>query len=373
MHSESARVRLFLAGDLMCARGIDQILPCPGDPRLYEPYVKHAGDYVRLAARTSGAIARPVEFAYVWGMVLAQLRRHRPDVRLVNLETAVTQRGWPRPKGINYRMNPANLPVLEVAGIDCCVLANNHVLDWGEAGLEDTLASLDERGLQHAGAGSDRQGAESPAILELPGGQRLLVFAYATGDCGVPSDWAAAEQQPGVARLDDLSAASLARVTANIRRYKRSGDLVLLSIHWGGNWDFSVSEHQRSFAHGLIDEAGVDLVHGHSSHHVKGLEVHHERLIIYGCGDLLDDYEGIGGHEGFRGELGLLYFVDLSADGRLAAVELIPTRQRRLSIQRAEGADRQWLHDTLQRESAPFGCSLRSTSENNFALTWRAA
>lgn len=370
MPGNPSAVRLFLAGDLMCARGIDQILPHPGDPRLYEAYVKDAGDYVRLAERRNGTIARPVDFAYVWGMVLEALRQRRPDVRLVNLETAVTGSGRPWPKGINYRMNPANLPVLEVAGIDCCVLANNHVLDWGEAGLDETLASLDGHGLRHVGAGRDRAAALAPAIVPLADDGRLLVFAYATGDSGVPPDWAASEQRPGVARLDDLSARSVQRIAQHIRAFKQPGDRVLVSLHWGGNWGFAVAPAQQRFAHGLIDEAGVDLVHGHSSHHIKGLEVYRQRLIIYGCGDLLNDYEGIDGHAAYRGELGLLYFADLTYDGRLSALELLPTRQRQLSIHRAKGADRQWLQDTLQRESAQFACTVRPTSESSFALVW---
>ncbi|NQD92806.1 CapA family protein [Pseudomonas sp. CrR25] len=369
MASANPSITLFLGGDLMCARGIDQILPHPGDPRLYEPCVQDAGEYVRLAERCNGPIPRPVDFAYVWGMVLEELRRRRPDLRLVNLETALTCRGQPYPKGINYRMNPANLPLLEVAGIDCCTLANNHVLDWGEPGLIDTLRSLDTHGLKHAGAGSDRAAAEAPAVLSAPGG-RLLLFAFATPDCGVPPDWAADAQKAGIARLDDLSPHSLQRVARRIRALKRRGDRVVASIHWGGNWNFAISPEQVRFAHGLIDEAGVDLLHGHSSHHIKGIEVYRQRLILYGCGDLLDDYEGIGGHTAYRSDLGLLYFAELDANGHLLALELQPTRQRRLSIERAEGADRQWLQDSLLRECEQFACSLRPTTENGFALVW---
>ena len=370
MHRRNLPITLFLGGDLMCARGIDQILPCPGDPLLHEAYVKDAGDYVQLAERCNGPIPRPAEFAYVWGVALAELRRRAPDLRLVNLETAVTRRGWPQPKGINYRMNPANLPLLAVAGIDGCALANNHVLDWGEVGLTDTLAHLDGHGVQHAGAGLDKESAEAPATLPLPGG-RLLLFAFATEDSGVPASWVAEAQRPGVARLENLSAGTLKLVSQRIRRFKRRGDRVVASIHWGGNWGFAIPDEQVGFAHGLIDDAGVDLVHGHSSHHIKAIEVYRQRLILYGCGDLLDDYEGIDGYGAYRGDLGLLYFADLDADGRLLGLELLPTRQQRLSIQRAEGADRQWLHDTLRRESARFGCSLRPTSENSFALVWR--
>src|SRR5512145_2882467 len=120
----SAGVTLFLCGDVMTGRGVDQILPHPSKPRLFEPYVTSAVTYVELAERAVGPIPRPVGFDYVWGDALAELRRVRPDARIVNLETSVTRsnEAWPD-KGIHYRMHPANVPCLTAAGIDCCALA----------------------------------------------------------------------------------------------------------------------------------------------------------------------------------------------------------------------------------------------------------
>jgi poly-gamma-glutamate synthesis protein (capsule biosynthesis protein) len=80
-----------------------------------------------------------------------------------------------------------------------------------------------------------------------------------------------------------------------IARHARQGDIVVASIHWGGNWGYEVSQSKREFAHGLIAIAGVDHVHGHSSHHVRGIEIHDHKAIFYGCGGLLNDYEGISG------------------------------------------------------------------------------
>ena len=124
-------IKLFLAGDVMLGRGVDQILPRPCDPKLYEFQASSALDYVRLAERRSGPIARPVPFGYVWGEGIAELRRQQPDVRLINLETAITRSGAAEPKGINYRMSPQNVEALTAAKIQACVLANNHVMDWG--------------------------------------------------------------------------------------------------------------------------------------------------------------------------------------------------------------------------------------------------
>ncbi|HEY8330189.1 MAG TPA: CapA family protein [Pseudomonas sp.] len=370
MASVENPLSLFLLGDVMPARGIDQILPHPGDPRLYEDYVHDARDYVVLAEQRCGPIERPVDFAYVWGDALGELQRRQPQIRLINLESAVTRHGRPEPKGINYRMTPENFPLLRAAGINCCTLANNHVLDWGEVGLRDTLDTLTAHGMPWAGAGLDRASAEAPAVLALPDGRRLLVFAFGLPDSGIPAHWAAGPHQAGVARLDDLSPRSLAHVAGLIHASRQTGDRVLVSLHWGDNWDFAVPAEHRAFAHGLIDQAGVDLVNGHSSHHIKGIEVHRERLILYGCGDRLNDYEGIEGHADFRGELGLLYFVRLHDDGRLLGLDMVPTRLQRLRINLAEGVDRRWLFDTLARECATFGGGIRQQIDGSFALTW---
>jgi poly-gamma-glutamate capsule biosynthesis protein CapA/YwtB (metallophosphatase superfamily) len=120
---------LLLTGDVMLGRGIDQILQQPSTPEIYESFCKSALDYVALAEAKNGAIPRAVGCDYLWGDALDEFRRS--DLRIVNLETAITCCEVPAPKGINYRCHPANLGCVTAAGIDCCVLANNHVLDWG--------------------------------------------------------------------------------------------------------------------------------------------------------------------------------------------------------------------------------------------------
>jgi poly-gamma-glutamate synthesis protein (capsule biosynthesis protein) len=147
-------VTLALCGNLMTGRGIDQLLPDPCPPTLYETYVKNAKDYVALAEEKSGPIARPASLAYPSGDALAELDAMKPDARIVNLETALTRSedAWPG-KGIHYRTSPENARMLAAAGIDCCTLANNHVLDWGHTGLAETLRTLRTLNARHAGAG----------------------------------------------------------------------------------------------------------------------------------------------------------------------------------------------------------------------------
>ena len=352
-------ISLFLCGDVMLGRGVDQILPHPSPPVLYESYVNDARRYLELAEHENGEIPHPVTFAYVWGEALPELTGRRPDARIINLETSVTRSDKPWPKGINYRLHPNNVPCLAAAAIDCCVLANNHVLDWERDGLVETLATLRRAGIRCAGAGEDLALAQAPAILELTGGGRVLVFAGATEDSGVPAAWSASKAKPGVYRLPDLSTKTVQQIASRVPRYKRDGDCVIFSLHWGGNWGYEISAQQRDFAHGLIEEAGVDVVYGHSSHHPKAVEVFKDRLILYGCGDFLNDYEGIEGHEEYRGDLGLMYFPSLDRNNRrLIGLELVPTKIRRFRVERAGDADRRWLLERLRREYHRFGCDL---------------
>ncbi len=366
-----AAITLFLCGDVMTGRGIDQALPHPGDPRICEPYLTSARDYVALAEERHGPLPLPLGFSEIWGDALAELRLVAPDLRIVNLETAVTRSEDCGDKGISYRMSPDNLPCLTAAGIDCCVLANNHVLDWGRAGLIETLESLERAGIKRAGAGRDGLEAEAPAILPVAGKGRVLVFAFGHGSSGIPPDWAAAQARPGVSLLPDLSDTSLEVVAASVKARKRPGDLVVVSLHWGPNWGYGIPATQRAFAQGLI-EAGVDVVHGHSAHHVKGIEVYRQRPIFYGCGDFFDDYEGITGYETYRDDLVLMHFVTLAPEtGALLACRMTPLQIRRFRLNRPSAQDARWLGELLSREGAPLGTRVELGEDGRLTLIWR--
>ena len=343
-----AMTTVLLTGDVMLGRGIDQILRHPNSPELYEPFVRSALDYVALAERRNGPIPRRVSDDYVWGDALAELRS--ADVRIINLETALTRADKPAPKGINYRCNPANASCLTAARIDCCVLSNNHVLDWGEEGLIETLETLERTGLRHAGAGRDLERARAPALLQLPAGGRLLVYAFGAPSSGVPGSWAAGPQHPGVNYLGDFDRA-LDLLRSRIPLDRRPGDIVIVSIHWGSNWGYEIPDAHRRFARRLIDEAAVDVVHGHSSHHARLIELYRGKPILYGCGDFLNDYEGIRGEEEYRPDLVLAYRMTLGRTG----LELLPFRIARFRLQRATYEEAQWLATTMDRECRLFG------------------
>jgi poly-gamma-glutamate capsule biosynthesis protein CapA/YwtB (metallophosphatase superfamily) len=363
-------IRLFLCGDVMIGRGIDQVLAQSVDPRLFEAWVDDAETYVRLAVRANGPIPRPVPPTYPWGDALEDIDRLRPDVRIVNLETAVTSSdaAWPA-KDVLYRTHPGNVAVLAAAQVDCAVLANNHVLDWGSAGLLETLASLSNAGIATVGAGEDRAGAQAPAIMDVPGG-RVIVLAFASTNSGVPAEWASAVDRPGVDLIDGWSRAIAAAVADRLKPIERRGDIVVASIHWGSNWGYEVPPEQRRLAHDLIDVGGVDLVYGHSSHHPRPIELYRDRLILYGCGDLITDYEGIAGHEEFRGDLVLAYFPSIdAATGRLEQLIAIPYQLRRFRLARAPVRDAAWVRETLNRHCRPFGTRLDLEPDGAFRMT----
>ena len=209
-------IRLFLCGDVMTGRGIDQVLPHPSDPGLHEPCIRDARFYLKLAESVNGAITRPVTADYIWGDALG--------------------------------------------GTAICLPSG----------------TLDTAGIAHTGAS------------------------------GVPREFAATAHRPGVNFLEDISKKTARRIAREMHGFNSQRDVIVASIHWGGNWDYHIRAEEIRFVHQLIDQ-GIAVVHGHSSHHVKTAEIYSGRLVLYGCGDLMNDYEGISGYEEFRSDLTLLY------------------------------------------------------------------
>ncbi len=360
---------LFLCGDVMTGRGVDQVLPHPGDPGLREPYVGDARAYVRLAERASGHIPRQAGFCWPWGDALRILDDLAPDVRVINLETSITRSSAFAPgKAVHYRMSPGNLPCVAAVRPDACALANNHVLDFGRRGLQDTLDALAGAGLRAVGAGRDAGEARRPVAVPVPGGRRVVIFSCGTSSSGIPADWAAGPGRPGIDFLPDLSDATADDVAGRARAAKRPGDVAVVSVHWGSNWGYDVDPDQVRFAHRLVD-GGVDLVHGHSSHHPRPVEVFGGKLVLYGCGDCIDDYEGVTGHEQYRADLRLLYFASLQpGTGTLAALRMAPMQARKLRLHRAPAADAQWLRMVLERASRRFGTRVDLQPDGLLAL-----
>ena len=136
--------------------------------------------------------------------------------------------------------------------------------------------------------------------------------------------------------------------------HKQPGDFCIISIHWGGNWVDQIPLQHQTFAHELIDKTGVNLIHGHSSHHPIRIELYKDTPILYGCGDLINDYEGITNYKEFNSNLSLMYFLEFDIpDLKFKQFELIPFERKKFKLNYANEVDCHWLWNALQKHSTP--------------------
>lgn len=364
-------VRLFLCGDVMTGRGIDQILPEPNDPVIHESYMRSAMGYVTLAEKAHGKINYPVDFKYIWGDAFEFWERFNPDLKIINLETSITSSNdyW-KGKPVNYRMHPKNAACLTEAGIDFCSLGNNHAMDYGLQGLYETIQALQNEKISFAGAGHNLEEAVRPAIFDLQDKGRVIIFSMGTDYCGIPYSWAVTESKPGVYMINDFQGA-VKFIKEYVHHIEKPDDIVIVSIHWGGNWGYAIPDEHTAFARELIDNAGVDVIHGHSSHHVKGIEIYHKKLILYGCGDFINDYEGISGHEEYRSDLTLMYFPDIEVStGNLRNLRLVPLHIKHFRLNKPSDHDARWMRNMLSMESKKPGTQFEIKEDNTIEVNW---
>ncbi len=223
---------------------------------------------------------------YPWGDTLSLF--HSVGLRICNLECVMSDRGQPwsvTPKMFHFRSDRKNIEVLKRASIDAVSLANNHVLDYEEDAMLDMLATLDQAGIAHAGAGRDIAEASKPAIISAQG-HKIGLLAFTDNEAG----WAARETQPGIhylpVDLDDSRAVSLLE---RVEQAKAQVDFLVVSAHWGSNWGYEPPLAQIPFAKSLVD-AGADIIFGHSGHVFRGIEIYKQRPILYCAGNFIDDY-----------------------------------------------------------------------------------
>lgn len=294
--------------------------------------------------------------AGVWGSTLERLRTL--DGLVVNVETCVTDGGkrWPG-KTYYFRADPEfAVAALQAADVSVAALANNHVLDFGESGLSETLTNLDTAGVAHAGAGENRDKAFEPAIIDAGG---LTVATLSLTDRWAA--YAAGVDSPGTAYtpLDRSVGATRAIVRNALDRVEAADpDLVVASLHWGPNWKTTPSPTQQAFARWLVDH-GVDVVHGHSAHVLQGVEVYQGRPIIYDAGDFIDDYVHKDGLHNKRSAL----FELVVTDGRLDELRLAPVEIGNKAVSLADAEVSRWVHETMRDRSEPFGTAVERTDD----------
>jgi poly-gamma-glutamate capsule biosynthesis protein CapA/YwtB (metallophosphatase superfamily) len=352
---------------------------CLNHPSGQRPDSEYTLDEIRKQNAQNGS--------YLWGDSVKLSISPPPDIRLLNLETAVTRTidntDVPTWKGIKYHMHVDNLHNIIKGFVDATYsaenddddvvhqspvivsLANNHVLDYGRLAFDkETLPAFERLSrsfgidglLQTIGVGRDFRSACKPAIVEVEQ-CRIEAFGFASACSGTPNDWWATNNRSGLVGLPAIN--SHVEVEKAIHTCKqifelhgsyekrqeesnRSKSLIrVVSIHWGPNWAYKgegrdeISARQE-FAHRLIDECHVDVIYGHSSHHIRGIETYKNKLILYGAGDIINDYEGFEnpGEEKYI-TMGGIFLVDLDSEsGDFLQLRVIPTFMNRLRLER---------------------------------------
>jgi poly-gamma-glutamate synthesis protein (capsule biosynthesis protein) len=204
------------------------------------------------------------------------------DITVGNLESPLSSGGTKdADKDVTFRGDPRGIEGLAASGFDFLALANNHVLDYGPEALADTRAALDGAGIGYAGAGPDRDAAWKPAVREVGGASvAFLSFSHI-----LPPGFIATSAKPGLApgRTD------MAAVADAIRAAKREHDYVLVSFHWGVEYEDYANGDQVRDAHTAVD-AGADMVLSHHPHVIQGVEFYNGKLIAYSLGDFVFDH-----------------------------------------------------------------------------------
>lgn len=287
----------------------------------------------------------------VWGSTRERLQALSGVV--LNLECCVSDRGRPRSEKVfNFRALPsfASTALTDV-NVAVAALANNHVLDFGERALRDTLMHLDDADVAHAGAGVDRESAFEPAVTTADG---LTIATLSLTDQYSP--YAATDDDPGTAfaTLDPNDSATRSLVEDAVDTARRAdADLVVASLHWGANYETEPSDTYQAFAHWLV-ESGVDVIHGHSAHILQGVEVYQGRPIIYDAGDFVDDYIDKPGYANKQSAI----FELVVDDGAFDRLRVIPTEIEAYAAEMADNAAAVGIRKTLRERSKPFGTAI---------------
>lgn len=206
----------------------------------------------------------------------------RADVAFVNLESPASDQGSPNPeKDVVFRGRPQLVDGLRAAGVDFVSLANNHTLDWGPAALSDTLERLSSAGIGAAGAGENLAAARKPAVVEVNGDHAALLAYSLILPAGFPAGEERAGVNPGRPDQD--------RLLGDIRSAAETYEWVIVSVHWGVEYEPAANADQRALAHRMV-EAGADVVLGHHPHVIQGLEIYRDSLIAYSLGDFVFDH-----------------------------------------------------------------------------------
>jgi len=204
------------------------------------------------------------------------------DLAMVNLETAITERGEPvAGKRYHFRSPPASFTALRAAGVDVVNMANNHALDYGPVGMQDTFDSIASSGLPVVGIGHDAAEAYRPYRAVINGQRVAVLGALDWLEPALIPVWEATESQPGVALSIDRT-----RLLAAVRAARADTDTLVVFLHWGTEETYCASAEQEELAHALLD-AGADIIVGSHAHREFGAGRIGSSLVAYGLGNFV--------------------------------------------------------------------------------------
>ena len=232
-----------------------------------------AGD-VNFAGRTRLLLADP---ATAFGPITTVLRS--ADFAAVNLETAVTNGGTPQPKTYHFRTPATAFTALRDAGVDLVTMANNHVLDYGQAGLADTLAAAKAARFPYVGIGVNAATAWAPYVVTIKGVKIAIIGVSQVAE--LASSWVATDNRPGEANSIDLG-----RTLAAVRSAKRLASVVIVFMHWGTEGQSCPDPAQLSLARELSD-SGASIIIGAHAHMLQGSGWLGHTFVAYGMGNFL--------------------------------------------------------------------------------------
>lgn len=295
-----------------------------------------------MIGRTVDKVLTQKGCAWAWGNMLPMLQQ--TDFNLANLETALTrceEKVW---KTFNFKASPDKVEALKLANIRVVNLANNHVLDFTEAGLQETIDTLNDAGILHTGAGSNEEDAARAVVMDV-NDVSIGIIGYTDNE----RDWKAAKQKAGVNFIEVMDATDRKKVLEQVKTLKESVEVLILSLHWGPNMRAHPPKSFIRFARELVD-AGVDVIHGHSAHNFQGMEVYRGKLICYDTGDFIDDY--VVDTE-LRNDHSFFFRLQFSKQ-QLERVEIVPVLISDYRVNLATGDDYRWSIERMQALSGPF-------------------
>ncbi|TRW98923.1 CapA family protein [Flavobacterium gawalongense] len=290
-------------------------------------------------------------YAYPWGNVLPVLKN--TDINIINLEAALTNSTKKIFKTFNFKATPDRIKTLTVANITVANIANNHILDFSEEGLIETIQTLNAAGILHAGAGMNENEAEKPVILTTKN-NTLGVLGFTDNE----PRWKAGISACGVNYIDISNENDCNKALTAIAKLRKETDIVIVSIHWGPNMNEEPERHFVDFAHAMIDH-GAAIIHGHSAHNFQGIEVYNHKLILYDTGDFVDDYVV---DPYLKNDHSFFFKVEVSKQ-RIEKVVLIPVLISKYQVNLAIGEDYKWCIQRMQQLSAKFGTKLSDKGE----------